>query len=76
MSTRDERLVRFRQQFNEIIDSQKETDPKCTFAAGMLLILSAMRRYDGPSLPMQVAEMHSVLLEIGRERGWVVVGQG
>lgn len=68
----DQLKANFKQQFNDSIDGYKETDPKCAHAAGMLLILSALKRYDGPTLATQVTVMHKALTEVGTERGWLV----
>lgn len=65
-------VQRFKEQFRSELDRYQEQDPTCAYAAGMLLILSALRRYDGPTLPMQVAAMHTALRQIGEERGWYV----
>ena len=70
----DELKAKFKQQLNESIDNHTEVDPKCSFAAGMLLILSALKVKDGPSMGFQIAVMHSALREIGGERGWGVEG--
>lgn len=44
----------------------------CSYAAGMLLILSALKVKDGPTLSTQIAIMHKALREVGEERGWGV----
>lgn len=62
----------FRRQLNEAIDRCAESDPKCAFASGMLLVLSALKMKDGPTIPMQIVIMHAALREVGEERGWVV----
>ncbi len=63
----------FKQQFNTAIDTYNtEKDPQCAFAAGMLIILSALRRFDGPTIPMQIAAMHTALREVGQARGYIV----
>lgn len=72
----DELKANFKKQFNDTITSYDEPDPKCAYAAGMLLILSALRVYDGPSLPTQIAVMHTALREVGEERGWIVAKEG
>ncbi len=69
---REELHSYFKGQFNDQLDSHVEVDPKCSLAAGMLLILSALKAKDGPSMAYQVAIMHSALREIGDERGWGV----
>lgn len=66
----------FRNQFRNAIDSYNESDPKCAFAAGMLLILSALKVKDGPTIAYQIAVMHSALREVGEERGWGVENNG
>lgn len=71
--TNEEMINRFKAQFNEQIDGYPDKDPKCAFGAGMLIIISALRRFDGPSLPLQVAAMHTALRQVGDERGWGVV---
>ena len=76
MSNVDALKENFRNQFRTAIDSYAETDPKCAFAAGMLLILSALKVKDGPSMGFQVAVMHSALREVGQERGWGVESNG
>jgi hypothetical protein len=68
----DQLKLKFKQQINESIDSYNETDPKCAYAAGMLLILSALKLKDGPTIPMQITIMHKALTEVGTERGWFV----
>lgn len=71
--TTDELKAEFKTQFNDVIDRYHryhEPDTKCAYAAGMLLILSALKAKDGTSIPMQIAVMHAALREVGEERGW------
>lgn len=73
MASGSETLVeRFKTQINQSIDGYTDDDPKCAYGAGMLVILSALRRFDGSSLPMQIAAMHVALRQVGEERGWKV----
>lgn len=65
---------KFKKQLHEVINSHDEKDPKCSFAAGMLLILSALKAKDGPTIPYQIAVMHAALREIGEEKGWGIKG--
>lgn len=68
----DQLKEHFRKQLIAELDGWRETDPVCSYGSGMLLILSAIQRFDGQSIPMQVSAMHSVLRDIGEERGWGV----
>lgn len=45
--TIDQLIAHFKKQLNECIDGYNEPDPKCAYAAGILHILSVLRRYDG-----------------------------
>lgn len=67
----EELKAQFKQQMSASIDAADD-DSKVAFGAGMLLILTAMMRFDGPTLSTQVRIMHSALREIGDERGWGV----
>lgn len=69
---REELHAHFKQQFIDALDGWTEADPKCSMAAGMLLILSALRVKDGPTMAFQIAVMHSALREVGQERGYEV----
>lgn len=62
----------FKTQLNESIDKYEETDPKCAYAAGMLVILSALIIKDGPTISTQIKIMHKALREVGDDRGWAV----
>lgn len=64
--------VNFKKQFIAEIDGCTETDPKVAFAGGMLVLLSAFKKFDGPSLAYQITIMHAALRELGDERGWEV----
>ena len=68
----DELRVKFRNQFIKVIDGYDEPNSKCAFAAGMLVILSALKAKDGPTIAFQISIMHSVLIELGAERNWVM----
>lgn len=76
----DEAKADFKRQFNEAIDNYAKSVPnrnapdviECAMAAGMLLLLSAMKMKDGPKLGIQVHIMHAALIEVGEERGWTV----
>lgn len=80
----DQLKARFKAQFVEVIDKYAASVPdrhapdvvQCAMAAGMLILLSAMKAKDGPNLGLQVVIMHAALREIGDERGWVVTKNG
>lgn len=72
MATMDDLIARFRKQFEDSFATYKEKDPTCAYAAGMLIILSALKKYDGPSLPLQITAMHMALRQVGEARGWYV----
>ena len=65
--------TRFREMLLRELDEFKSSgSPQVDFGSGMLIILSALRAKDGPSIAYQVAVLHTVLREIGEERGWGV----
>lgn len=68
----DKLKLKFKKQINESIDKYDEPDPKCAYAAGMLVVLSALKVKDGPTLSFQIALIHSALREVGNERGWSI----
>lgn len=79
MTTTETKIEGYRQQFRHAIDrhiARDEPDSGAAFAAGMLLILSAIRSQDGPGVAMEVALMHKALHDVGRERGWEVARDG
>lgn len=70
--------VKFKQMFRETIDNHHETDPRASFASGMLVVLvvlSALKAKDGPTIAYQIAVMHAALREVGTEEGWGVAKQ-
>ncbi len=72
MTTMDNLVAWFRKQFEDSLATYREKDSTCAYAAGMLLILSALKKYDGPSLPLQITAMHMALRQVGEARGWIV----
>lgn len=65
--------ARFRDMLIKELDGFKTSgSPQVDFGSGMLIILSALRAKDGPSIAYQVSVLHTVLREIGEERGWGV----
>lgn len=74
--TAEQRVAGYKRQFETALANYHEQDPQCAFAAGMLLILSAMKKFDGPSLPLQVSMMHKALTDLGLSRGWGIDKNG
>lgn len=63
---------KFKNQIRGLISEHDEEDPKCSFAAGMLVVLSALKAKDGSTIPYQITVMHAALREVGKEQGWGV----
>lgn len=59
-------------QFIETLARYTESDPKCAMAAGMLVILSALKAKDGPNLAFHISVMHAALRDVGTDMGWGV----
>lgn len=70
-------IAEFKRQINETLDKYEEPtgDVKCAMAAGMLVVLSALKMKDGPTIGIQIVMMHKALREVGEERGWGVSKQ-
>lgn len=62
-------------QHAESLTAFDETDIRCAFAAGMLIIVSAFQAKDGPTIAAQLAVMHKAIREVGEENKWVVSRQ-
>jgi len=78
MATIDELKATFKTQIVQSLENNYPNDPEmqCAFAAGMLVVVSAMRAKDGPTLAMQMAVFHSALREVGNDKGWGVASNG
>lgn len=61
---------KFKEQIESVLAEFPDESSRCACGSGMLTMVSALQRKDGPSLPVQIAVMYAALVEVGDARGW------
>lgn len=70
--TTEELKQLFKEQLADVVSKYETERERVAFSSGILLVLSALKSKDGPSIPVQIVVMHAAVREYGEEQGWEV----